>query len=71
MNNNKATATWSWRLSDYDTNYEQSTSTRPQRLGAGDCLTKTRTMNSLVSQASLFFYEGARAEGGGKKSLVT
>ena len=25
----------------------------------------------LVSQASLFFYEGARAEGGGKKSLVT
>ena len=26
---------------------------------------------TVVSQASLFFYEGARAEGGGKKSLVT
>ena len=26
---------------------------------------------AVVSQASLFFYEGARAEGGGKKSLVT
>ena len=25
---NKATATWSWRLSNCDTNYEQSTSTR-------------------------------------------
>ena len=26
-----------------DTNYEQSTSTRSQRLGSGDCLTKTHT----------------------------
>ena len=27
--------------------------------------------SAVVLQASLFFYEGARAEGGGKKSLVT
>ena len=38
------------------------------------CITPytTKTSHSdVVSQASLFFYEGARAEGGGKKSLVT
>ena len=32
---------------------------------------KAEPVGHLVSQASLFFYEGARAEGGGKKSLVT
>ena len=37
----------------------------------GNLLRKSRGHDTLVSQASLFFYEGARAEGGGKKSLVT
>ena len=35
------------------------------------CHTVADSVFHLVSQASLFFYEGARAEGEGKKSLVT